>query len=112
MEATENVFEEDDIPMVVFNLSQPILNYKKFVSNPDQVKFQNDPDSIPYCCSSSSSSFFQVQIGLTGFCSIFFSEVDSTIKTQQMPKKTHNDATLVDFLFLSPPRQCPLHPES
>ena len=61
MEACQNAIDKDDIPMVVFNLSQPIrstiLNYNKFVSNLDLVKFQNDPDSIPCRCSNFDKKF-------------------------------------------------------
>ena len=61
MEAGQDLIEEDDIPMVVFNLSQPIrstiLNYNKFVSNLDLVKFQNDPDCIPCRCSNFDKKF-------------------------------------------------------
>ena len=61
MEAGQNLIEEDDVPMVVFNLSQPIrstiLNYNKFVSNLDLVKFQNDPDCIPCRCSNFDKKF-------------------------------------------------------
>ena len=61
MEAGQNAIDEDDIPMVVFNLSQPIrstiLNYNKFVSNLDLVEFQNDPDSIQCCCSNFDKKF-------------------------------------------------------
>ena len=61
LEAGQNIIEEDDIPMVVYNLSQPIrstiLNYNKFVSNLDLVKLQSDPESIPCRCANFDKKF-------------------------------------------------------
>ena len=61
LEAGQNIIEEEDIPMVVYNLSQPIrstiLNYNKFVSNLDLAKLQSNSESIPCRCTNFDKKF-------------------------------------------------------
>ena len=50
-----SILNDDDIPMVIYSLSQPIrsriLNYKKFVSELDLDGFNENKDSIKCHCS-------------------------------------------------------------
>ena len=61
MDVGLNLVSENDIPMVVYKLSQPIrstiLNYNKFVSTLNLVDFQNNPGSIPCHCSEFDAKF-------------------------------------------------------
>ena len=63
-EARKNMpssLNENDIPMVVYSLSQPIrsriLNYKKFVSQLDLDAFNNDNNIIPCHCARYGHTF-------------------------------------------------------
>ena len=55
------VVDADDIPMVVFSLSQPIrstiFNYSKFVSSLDLSQANNNIDSVPCPCSAFPGKF-------------------------------------------------------
>ena len=61
IEAGNGLINDDEVPMTVFQLSQPIrstiLNYSKFVSTLDLTAFQNNPGSIPCACSSFDNKF-------------------------------------------------------
>ena len=61
VEAGNGLINDDEVPMTVFQLSQPIrltiLNYSKFVSTLDLIAFQNNPGSIPCACSSFDNKF-------------------------------------------------------
>ena len=56
-----SILTDDDIPMIVYSLSQPIrsriLNYKKFVSELDLDVFCKNNDSINCCCSQYDDKF-------------------------------------------------------
>ena len=61
VEAGNGLIDDDEVPMTVFQLSQPIrstiLNYSKFVKTLDLIAFQNNPGSIPCTCSSFDNKF-------------------------------------------------------
>ena len=67
-----NILTDDDIPMVVYSLSQPIrsriLNYKKFVSELNLDRFLEDENIIQCHCSKYPSEFVNDDRGhiLTG----------------------------------------------
>ena len=61
MDLGQNLISEEDIPMVVYKLQQPIrssiLNYNKFVSTLNLDNFDRNPESIPCHCSDFDDKF-------------------------------------------------------